>query len=144
MEWKKNLQQLSSQLAGELHFDALWKHIYATDASVYREVPLAVCFPKNEEDLLKLVHFAKEHHTSLIPRTAGTSLAGQCTGSGIIVDVSKHFTDIIRVDSTNKKVVLQPGVIRDDLNRKLKKHGLFFWSEHLYIQPLYDRRDGWE
>jgi len=126
MEWKKNLQQLSSQLAGELHFDALWKHIYATDASVYREVPLAVCFPKNEEDLLKLVHFAKEHHTSLIPRTAGTSLAGQCTGSGIIVDVSKHFTDIIRVDSTNKKVVLQPGVIRDDLNRKLKKHGLFF------------------
>jgi len=126
MEWKKNLQQLSSQLAGELHFDALWKHIYATDASVYREVPLAVCFPKNEEDLLKLIHFAKEHHTSLIPRTAGTSLAGQCTGSGIIVDVSKHFTDIIRVDSTNKKVVLQPGVIRDDLNRKLKKHGLFF------------------
>ena len=62
----------------------------------------------------------------MIPRTAGTSLAGQCTGDGIVVDVSKHFTDIIKIDPKKKNVTVQPGVIRDDLNRKLQKHGLFF------------------
>ncbi len=89
-------------------------------------MPLAVCFPGNEEDLIRLINFAQEHKTSLIPRTAGTSLAGQCTGEGIVVDVSKHFTDIIKIDASHKKVTVQPGVIRDDLNRRLEKHGLFF------------------
>ncbi|QYA27232.1 FAD-binding protein [Gramella sp. MT6] len=123
---KAALNQLSEQLQGKLQYDALWKTIYATDASVYREMPLAVSFPKNDDDLVKLINFAKEHNTSLIPRTAGTSLAGQCTGDGIVVDVSKHFTDIIKIDKNRKMVTVQPGVIRDDLNRRLEKHGLFF------------------
>jgi len=126
MELKKALENLSKQLSGKLYLDDLWKGIYATDASVYREIPLAVSFPQHEEDLLKLIAFARDHKTSLIPRTAGTSLAGQCTGDGIVVDVSKHFTDIIKIEPKHKKVTVQPGVIRDDLNRKLEKHGLFF------------------
>ena len=126
MEIKEALNKLSGELQGKLHYDDLWKSIYATDASVYREIPLAVSFPKDNKDLIALINFAKKNNTSLIPRTAGTSLAGQCTGNGIVVDVSKHFTDIIKVDPRHKTVTVQPGVIRDDLNRHLKKHGLFF------------------
>ncbi|MFC4634578.1 FAD-binding and (Fe-S)-binding domain-containing protein [Dokdonia ponticola] len=120
------LKQLSSQLSGELHTDTLHKHIYATDASVYRKVPQAVAFPKDTRDIQYLVHFASKNNTTLIPRTAGTSLAGQCVGDGIVVDVSKHFTKIIDLDIEKRQVTVQPGVIRDELNTYLKPHGLFF------------------
>lgn len=89
-------------------------------------LPLAVAFPKNSSDLQKLIAFATQEGIGLIPRTAGTSLAGQCVGKGILVDVSKHFTQILEIDITNKTVTVEPGVIRDDLNRKLAKHRLFF------------------
>jgi FAD/FMN-containing dehydrogenase len=85
------LENLATQLEGTLHWDLLTQTLYATDASVYREIPLAVAFPKTEKDIQKLIAFASEHGTSLIPRTAGTSLAGQCVGNGIVVDVSTHF-----------------------------------------------------
>ncbi|MDT0647661.1 FAD-linked oxidase C-terminal domain-containing protein [Zunongwangia sp. F260] len=123
---KEELRKLSVDLEGDLFYDDLWRSIYATDASVYRELPLAVCYPKNEEDLKLLIKFATENQTSLIPRTAGTSLAGQCVGTGIVVDVSKYFTTIYEINTQDKTVRLQPGVIRDDLNRILKEHGLFF------------------
>ena len=100
--------------------------MYATDASVYRKIPLGVAYPRGEDDIQKLIYFALKHKVSLIPRTAGTSLAGQCVGEGIVVDVSKHFTNIIDVDVKAKTVRVQPGVIRDDLNAYLKPHGLFF------------------
>ncbi len=120
------LKQLSDSLEGTLLYDALHKTLYATDASAYRIIPLAVALPKTEEDIVKLVHFAKEHKISLTPRTAGTSLAGQTIGDGIVVDVSKHFTKIVAFDAVNKTVTVQPGVIRDELNLFLKPHGLFF------------------
>ncbi|RIW15163.1 FAD-binding oxidoreductase [Algoriphagus lacus] len=120
------LDSLSTQLEGSLHFDRLTKTLYATDASVYREMPLAVAFPKSIPDIQKLIHFASEHGTSLIPRTAGTSLAGQCVGNGIVVDVSKHFTQILEFNKEERWVRVQPGVVRDELNRFLKPHGLFF------------------
>ncbi|MDT0650725.1 FAD-binding and (Fe-S)-binding domain-containing protein [Autumnicola edwardsiae] len=123
---KEKLRNLSKDLEGDLFYDDLWRSIYATDASVYRELPQAVCYPKNEEDLQLLIKFATENNTSLIPRTAGTSLAGQCVGTGIVVDVSKYFTNIYEINIKEKTVRLQPGVIRDDLNRILKEHGLFF------------------
>ncbi len=123
---KAQLEKLAGEITGELFYDSLRKSIYATDASVYREIPLAVCYPKNEADIRILIEFAISNKTSLIPRTAGTSLAGQCTGDGIIVDVSRHFTDIIEIKAKKKQVSVQPGVIRDDLNRRLEKHHLFF------------------
>ncbi|MCH4552589.1 FAD-binding and (Fe-S)-binding domain-containing protein [Aestuariibaculum lutulentum] len=121
-----HLQTLSEKLSGELYFDDLIKAIYATDASVYRMLPEAVAYPKNKEDIKLLIAFAKTHDTSLIPRTAGTSLAGQCVGKGIIVDVSRHFTKILSFDEQAKNVTVQPGVIRDELNKYLKPFGLFF------------------
>src|SRR5918995_6331577 len=104
------------QLEGEWHDDNTMRTLYATDASAYREMPLAVAVPKTVEDIRKLIHFAKKEKTSLIPRTAGTSLAGQVVGNGIIVDVSKYFTKIIELNKEEAWVTVQPGVIRDELN----------------------------
>jgi len=123
---KQKLADFSKTFDGEFQFDDLHRRIYATDASVYRKMPLAVAFPKTEEAINQLIDFANKENVSLIPRTAGTSLAGQCVGDGIIVDVSKYFTKIIALDIENRTVTLQPGVIRDELNDFLKPHGLFF------------------
>ena len=123
---KEVLTKLNQTLQGEVKFDELHRAIYATDASVYRKLPLGVAYPKNSDDIKKLIAFAKDNNTSLIPRTAGTSLAGQCVGEGLVVDVSKHFTNIISLDTNKKQVTVQPGVVRDELNVYLKPHGLFF------------------
>ncbi len=123
---KEQLANFKSSFNGDFYYDNLHKYLYATDASVYRKIPLAVAFPKNNTALQQLIKFANTNNTSLIPRAAGTSLAGQCVGEGIIVDVSKYFTNIKSLDAERKTVVLQPGVIRDDLNSYLKPFGLFF------------------
>jgi FAD/FMN-containing dehydrogenase/Fe-S oxidoreductase len=123
---KNLLKELEKGLSGELRTDELTKALYATDASVYRKTPRAVAFPKNVNDIKELVRFANKNAVGLIPRTAGTSLAGQCVGDGIVVDVSKHFTQIIHLDLEKKQVRVQPGVVRDGLNQYLKTHGLFF------------------
>ncbi|WP_047414854.1 FAD-binding and (Fe-S)-binding domain-containing protein [Cellulophaga sp. Hel_I_12] len=121
-----SLEKLKESLTGELKLDTLSKALYATDASVYRKTPLAVAFPKDTADIKKIILFAKEHKIGIIPRTAGTSLAGQCVGEGIVVDVSKHFTNIISFDESKMQITLQPGVIRDELNQYLAAYGLFF------------------
>ncbi|MGJ8592890.1 MAG: FAD-binding and (Fe-S)-binding domain-containing protein [Aquaticitalea sp.] len=120
------MSQLDLKLKGELLFDDLTKAIYATDASVYRKLPLAVAYPKDKEDIKSLIAFAQQNNTSLIPRTAGTSLAGQCVGDGIVVDVSKYFTRIININEKKKTVTVQPGVVRDELNTYVKPFELFF------------------
>ncbi|APA00766.1 FAD-binding and (Fe-S)-binding domain-containing protein [Flavobacterium commune] len=126
MSHSHSLKQLSDSLEGSLLYDDLHKTLYATDASAYRIVPLAVALPKSTEDIVKLVRYAIENKTTLIPRTAGTSLAGQTIGDGIVVDVSKYFTKIVAFDAQKKTVTVQPGVIRDELNLYLKPHGVFF------------------
>jgi FAD/FMN-containing dehydrogenase/Fe-S oxidoreductase len=126
---KEQLQQLATQLEGDLFTDTTIRTLYATDASAYREMPLAVAIPKTKNDILQLIQFAKANQTSLIPRTAGTSLAGQVVGNGIVVDVSKHFTQIIELNKEEAWVRVEPGVIRDELNLFLKPHGLFFGPE---------------
>lgn len=123
------LQELKESLSGDLFFDKKMRLLYATDASAYREMPLAVAIPQSEEDIQQLITFAQTHKTSLIPRTAGTSLAGQVVGNGIVVDVSKHFTKIIEVNKEEQWVRVQPGVIRDELNMFLKSYELYFGPE---------------
>jgi FAD/FMN-containing dehydrogenase/Fe-S oxidoreductase len=126
---KGKLQKLSTLLQGEFYDDTTMRTLYATDASAYREMPLAVAIPKTKEDIQTLIQFARENKTNLIPRTAGTSLAGQVVGSGIIVDVSKHFTKIIELNEKESWVRVQPGVIRDELNLFLRPYGLYFGPE---------------
>src|ERR1700744_344051 len=125
----EQLNLLASQLEGELYQDETTRTLYATDASAYRERPQAVAVPKPIADIKKLIEFAHATKTSLIPRTAGTSLAGQVVGKGIVVDVSKYFTQILELNTTEKWVRVQPGVIRDELNLFLKPHGLLFGPE---------------
>ena len=124
-----SFEKLAEELEGEIFYDDTMRILYATDASAYRELPLAVAFPRSNSDIKKLINFANEHKTSLIPRTAGTSLAGQVVGNGIVVDVSKHFTKILGLNKEEGWVSVQPGVIRDELNVFLKPHGLFFGPE---------------
>lgn len=135
MQIRAKLSQLSSLLSGDLFFlpdnpkHQTMRMAYATDASVYQEIPLAVAIPKGKADLLHLINFAGTEGVTLIPRTAGTSLAGQVVGSGIIVDVSRYFNRIIELNVEQKWVRVEPGVIRDDLNSYLKPFGLMFGPE---------------
>jgi FAD/FMN-containing dehydrogenase/Fe-S oxidoreductase len=124
-----HLQEIKKKFTGEILSDEISRLIYATDASSYRQVPLAVAFPKSVADIQLLVEFADENNISLIPRTAGTSLAGQVVGDGLIVDVSRYFNKILEYNDQEKWVRLQPGVIRDDLNRYLRPFGVFFAPE---------------
>ncbi|MBU1820033.1 MAG: FAD-binding protein, partial [Bacteroidetes bacterium] len=125
---------LNNEFEGELYYNDTPTHqairrLYATDASVYQELPLAVALPRHEADIKALISFAKKHKITLIPRAAGTSLAGQVVGNGIVVDISKYFDKILEINHEEKWVRVQPGVIRDDLNKHLAPFGLLFGPE---------------
>ncbi|MDR1172973.1 MAG: FAD-binding protein [Bacteroidales bacterium] len=117
------------RLDGEIKDDIVTRTLYATDASSYREMPVAVAFPKSTADVKAILAFAKKHSASIIPRTAGTSLAGQVVGSGIVLDVSRHMTGILNTDVEGRRVTVQPGVVLDELNLYLAPYGLFFAPE---------------
>jgi len=125
----KALEELKQQFEGDIFIDDATRLIYATDASAYREKPLAVVKPKNSDDIRRLIQLAKQTKTSLIPRAAGTSLAGQVVGNGIVVDISSHMTRILEVNEDERWVRVEPGVILSELNKNLEKYGLFFAPE---------------
>ena len=112
-----------------IHTDPLHRIAYATDASAYREVPQGVAFPENEQDIVYLIETARERKTHLIPRAGGTSIAGQVVGSGIVVDISKHFKKILEINKEERWARVQPGVVLDELNLALEPYGLFFSPE---------------
>ena len=113
----------------KLYTDSLHKIAYATDASVYREIPYGVVYPETEDDVRELMQQARERGVDLIPRAGGTSLAGQVVGSGIVVDISKYWNKILEINAKECWARVQPGVIRDELNIALKPYGLFFSPE---------------
>lgn len=117
------------RLEGELHTDGLVPKIYATDASEFQEQPAAVAVPAHEEDVRRLVRFAARHGIGLVPRAAGTSLAGQVVGHGLIVDIGRHLNRIVHLDTAARRVRVQPGVVRNELNLALRSHGLLFGPE---------------
>ncbi len=126
---KKEIISLSGKMEGDLFTSVTDRLMYATDASEYREIPLAVARPKNSADIKILVLFALKNGISLIPRAAGTSLAGQVVGKGIVVDAGRYLNRIIEINPEEKWVRVQPGVILDELNMELAQHGLFFGPE---------------
>ncbi|MGK7369532.1 MAG: FAD-binding and (Fe-S)-binding domain-containing protein [Candidatus Halalkalibacterium sp. M3_1C_030] len=109
-----------------IHTDSQTRHLYANDASMYEELPQGVVFPKSTAEIQKLVQEANRDHFSITARSGGTSLAGQTTGEGVIMDVSRHMTEIFEVNAEKKYARLQPGVIRDTLNREAANHNLLF------------------
>ncbi len=109
--------------------DTLHRIAYATDASIYRELPMGVAYPENDDDIIELITEARRRHTHLIPRAGGTSIAGQVVGDGIVVDISRHFNHIIEINVQERWVWVEPGVVRDELNKALEPHDLFFSPE---------------
>ncbi len=126
---KQELTRLKQALRGELRFDGISTTIYATDASAYKEKPLAVAWPKESDDIKKILSFASKYGIGIITRAAGTSLAGQVVGKGVVMDISRHFNRILEINTEEMWVKVEPGVVLDELNIFLKKYGLFFGPE---------------
>src|SRR5450755_1990417 len=109
---------------GEILFDDISRRLYSTDASIFQIKPVGVVLPRDEEDVCGLVRYAQEHGIALVARGAGTGLAGESLGAGLIVDLSKHFRQIVSVGADTVRV--QPGVTLAALNAKLAETGRRF------------------
>jgi FAD/FMN-containing dehydrogenase/Fe-S oxidoreductase len=123
------LKKLGESLDGELKHDIITRTIYSTDASVYREMPVAAIWPKGPNDIKKILSFATREKIAVTLRAAGTSLAGQVVTDGLVVDISRYMNRILEVNPREKWVRVEPGVVLDELNMNLKEYGLFFGPE---------------
>ena len=117
-------EDLKGSLRGELRFDPPARAIYATDASLYEIMPLGVVFPRDRDDVVVLAQYAAERSIPLVPRGAGSGLAGSALGSGLIVDFSRFMRRVESIDGETVRV--QPGIVRDQLNRVLRQQGRYF------------------
>ena len=135
MSWSNyEVRLLKDHFEGQLYFDEsqsarIAKRIYATDASVYQVKPAAVAIPASSKDIKRLIQFAIQAKTGLIPRGAGTSLAGQVVGDGIVMEISSALGKVISLNKKEKSVWIEPGIVRDDLNKHLAAADLFFGPE---------------
>jgi FAD/FMN-containing dehydrogenase/Fe-S oxidoreductase len=135
MSWSNyEVRLLKDHFEGQLFFDEsqstrIAKRIYATDASVYQVKPAAVAIPASSKDIKRLIQFAIQAKTGIIPRGAGTSLAGQVVGDGIVMEISAALGKVISLNKKEKSVWIEPGIIRDDLNKHLATADLFFGPE---------------
>ena len=125
----RSLEELEKSLEGELKYDTITTTIYSTDASAYKERPLAVVWPKGSDDIRKILKYAASNKTGVTLRAGGTSLAGQVVSSGIIVDISRHMNKVLEINKEEHWVRVEPGVVLDELNLRLKGYGLFFGPE---------------
>jgi FAD/FMN-containing dehydrogenase/Fe-S oxidoreductase len=116
-------QALKKAFADSARFDPITKRSYSVDASIFEVEPLAIVYPKNSEDIERLVAIAKSFKVPLIARGAATGITGGCIGKGIIVDLSLHMTAIKKIDLENEMVTLEPGVVQDRLNEALSPYG---------------------
>jgi FAD/FMN-containing dehydrogenase/Fe-S oxidoreductase len=123
------LDELGESLDGELNYDLITRTIYSTDASAYKEIPVAAIWPRGPSDIKKILSFAINEKIPVTVRAAGTSLAGQVVSGGLIVDISRYMNKILEVNTHEKWVRVEPGVVLDELNMRLREHGLFFGPE---------------
>ncbi|MBN9598395.1 MAG: FAD-binding protein [Afipia sp.] len=119
-------QRLRAEITGDVLTDAFSRGRYATDASFYQIMPAAVVVPRTTEEALAAMAIARDEGRVVTPRGGGTSQCGQTINEGVVVDVSKHLNKIISLDTDKRTCVVQPGIVLDELNRQLKKHGLWF------------------
>src|ERR1700753_2004023 len=116
---------LRREISGDVFFDAFNRGRYATDASFYQMVPFGVVVPKTMDEALRALAIARDDGRIVTPRGGGTSQCGQTINDGIVIDFSKHLNRIVSLDVENRSCVVEPGIVLDDLNRQLKKHGLW-------------------
>lgn len=117
---------LQNSLQGEICFDELNKMLFATDASMYQQTPIAVARPKTLQDCITLLNFSQSYNYPIIPRAAGTSLAGQVVGRAIIVDTSRYLNKILNIDVDQRSAVVQAGVVIEQLNQQIRFSQLKF------------------
>ena len=118
--------RLAREITGDVFFDAFNRGRYATDASFYQIMPAGVVVPRTMDEALRTLAIARDDGRIVTPRGGGTSQCGQTVNDGIVVDFSKHLNRILSLDVENRTCVVEPGIVLDDLNRQLKKHGLWF------------------
>jgi len=121
-----SFKKFARSLKGELRTDFYSREIFASAACLYRIQPQAVAFPKEDNDAIRIVEFASQKKIPITPRGAGSAVAGQTLGSGVVVNFIRHFNRILEIKPEEKKVLVEPGVIYADLNRELARFGLFF------------------
>jgi FAD/FMN-containing dehydrogenase/Fe-S oxidoreductase len=118
--------RLSREITGDVFFDPFNRGRYATDASFYQIMPLGVVVPRSMDEALRALAIARGDGHIVTPRGGGTSQCGQTVNNGIVIDVSKHLNRVISLDVENRTCMVEPGIVLDDLNRQLKRHGLWF------------------
>jgi FAD/FMN-containing dehydrogenase/Fe-S oxidoreductase len=117
---------LSKRVQGDLMFDTFSRGRYATDASIYQMTPLGILSPKSEADISAALDIAREQQIKLLARGGGTSQCGQTVNEALILDNTQYFNDVLELDVENRRCVVRPGIVLDELNRLLKPHGLWF------------------
>jgi len=120
------LEAIENSINVDIRYDDVTRLLYASDASIVQMIPLAVIYPKFEQDCISILNIAIEFDLPLIPRAAGTSLAGQVVGEAVILDFSRYMTNIISINNDEKYAIVQPGVIVSELNQALVKSNLMF------------------
>jgi len=119
-------RDLEVGIGGEVRFDPVSRALYSTDASVYQIEPAGVVIPRGREDVVRVVEIARRHGTSITARGGGTSQAGQAVGAGLQLDTSKYFNRILEVNASERWARVEPGVVLDELNADVRRHGLKF------------------
>jgi len=126
METAQLEQELKKTVSGEVRFDQYSRALYSTDASIYQIEPLGVVLPRNKEDVIATVELAHRYGVPILPRGGGTSLAGQTVGRAIVIDMSKYMNDLLEVNTEERWARVQPGIVPEQLNHRIRDTGLFF------------------
>jgi FAD/FMN-containing dehydrogenase/Fe-S oxidoreductase len=119
-------RRLKAEVKGDVLFDRFSRGRYATDASHYQMMPVGVVVPRTTDEAVRAIALAREEGVSVLPRGGGTSQAGQTVNNSLVIDCSKHLTRVLELDGPGRRCVVEPGIVLDDLNRRLKPHGLWF------------------
>jgi FAD/FMN-containing dehydrogenase/Fe-S oxidoreductase len=119
-------ERLGKALEGEVRFDRFSRGRYATDASHYQVMPVAVATPHHAADMAAALAIARDAGVSVLARGGGTSQCGQSVNESLVLDTTRHLNRIIEIDAANQRCVVEPGIVLDELNRALKSHGLWF------------------
>ncbi len=120
------LAELGKQVSGDLRADDYSRMLYSTDASIYQVQPYGVHLPQTIEDVHAAVELAAKHQVALLPRTAGSSLAGQAVNEALVIDFTRHLDQVLELNVEERWVRVRPGIVLDELNAYLEPHGLQF------------------
>src|SRR5262249_15943461 len=119
-------EALRSRIAGEVRFDRASRLMYSTDASIYEIEPIGVVLPRTHEDVFAVMEIAKDFKVPVLPRGAGTSLAGQTVGEAVVIDMSKYLNRVLEVNTEERWALVEPGVVQEQVNLHLRPMGFLF------------------